>query len=71
MTVRMPKGHKVTAFAPPYKAPLRRMTPEQVEQAKALLEKGLSYLEVGRKLGFSDGAIRNRFPGYNRPKGAW
>lgn len=40
-------------------------------KAKELLEKGLSYGEAARKLGCTDGALRNRFPGYNRPKGQW
>ena len=40
-------------------------------RAKELLEKGLSYGEAARKLGCTDGALRNRFPGYSRPKGQW
>ena len=39
--------------------------------AKELLEKGLSYGEAARKIGCTDGALRHRFPGYNRKPRVW
>ena len=67
-----PRTVKTTAaFAPTGKRKVHRLTPEDLVRAKELLEKGLSYGEAARKLGCTDGALRNRFPGYNRPKGRW
>ena len=67
-----PRTVKTTAaFAPASKRKVHRLTPEDLVRAEELLEKGLSYGEAARKLGCTDGALRNRFPGYNRPKGQW
>ena len=67
-----PRTVKTTAaFAPTGKRKTHRLTPEDLAKAKVLLEKGLSYGEAARKIGCTDGALRNRFPGYNRKPGVW
>lgn len=58
-------------YAKPVKAPPRRLTPDELTDAEAMLKRGLTYHEVARKLRCSDSAIRHRFPGYNQPKGQW
>lgn len=57
--------------APASKRKVHRLTPEDLVRAKELLEKGLSYGEAARKLGCTDGALRNRLPGFNRKPGVW
>lgn len=67
-----PRTVKTTAaFAPTGKRKVHRLTPEDLVRAKELLEKGLSYGEAARKLGCTDGALRHRFPGFNRKPGVW
>ena len=67
-----PRTVKTTAaFASASKRKFHRLTPEDLVRAKELLGKGLSYRVAARKLGCTDGALRNRFPGYNRPKRQW
>ena len=61
-----------TAYAAPAKRKYRaKLTEAEQSRGLAMLEKGLSYGEAARKLGCTDGALRRRFPGYNRPKNAW
>lgn len=64
-------NHNKTAYAVPDKPRQRRAPSKRIDDAEELLKKGLSYGEAARKIGCSDGALRRRFPGYNRPKGQW
>ena len=66
-----PKTTKVSQTFVKTKRLYHRLTPEDIAKAEELLKKGLSYGEAARKVGCNDGALRRRFPGYNRPKDQW
>lgn len=55
--------------ADPVSTPKRRLTDAERAEAKRLLDKGLTYNEVARKLKwlYGDRTIRDAFPGYNQP----
>jgi len=59
------RDRAATGCAPP-KAP--RVTEDEFDRAKAMLEDGVSYEEAGRTLGRCSKVFRRRFPGYTLTK---
>lgn len=61
VTTRTVQRHRVAAGIAQPLAP--RLTPEQHEQARQLIDDGASYKEVARTIGCANTTVAKRFPG--------